>query len=41
MKKKGELYEGGEKYGSYKIPFSHELIDEDGNLLESCLVNVM
>jgi len=41
MKKKGELYEGGEKYGSYKIPFSHELIDEDGNLLESSLVNVM
>jgi hypothetical protein len=41
MKKKLDLLNGGEKYGSYKLPFSVELIDEEGNLKESDLLSVM
>jgi hypothetical protein len=41
MKKKLELLNGGEKYGSYKLPFSADLIDEEGNLRESDLLSVM
>ena len=35
------MYSKDKKYGSYKLPFSVELIDEEGNLKESDLLSVM